>query len=100
MTVRRCAECPFFRATLLALLARGDQAGQCSYDVDADAVVPDSDPELPLAERMARQERLLRRLRVEDRRVVPAACPLRRGEVVVRLGEGIDGGSPGQGEAS
>jgi hypothetical protein len=93
VTIRRCPECPFFRATLMALIARGDQAGQCSYDVDADGLVLDPDPDLPVAERVARQERLLRRLRVEDRRVVPAACPLRRGLVVVRLADEA-GGAP------
>lgn len=96
MTVRSCAECPFFRGTLLALLARGEQAGQCSYDADADDLVPDPDPELSTAERVARQERLLRRLRVEDRRVVPEACPLRRRPVVVSLAAELGGVPAGE----
>lgn len=82
MIVRCCKECPFFKVSMIAILARGPNAGICFYDPVGDRLRPEfditssTDPIGTISKWLLINQKDL---------VPPSECPLRIKEVVVSL---------------
>jgi hypothetical protein len=93
LTVKRCADCPFFErlplASAIEALAGSDAVlamiGSCRYDRERNELIVIR-LGLQGPERDAMMEAAKRRLPVRDRNTIPEKCPLRSGDVVVTLG--------------
>lgn len=94
LTVKCCAECPFFGGVpLLSALsealsgAEGSlaKAGTCNFDRDTATVIR---VRLGVVgpERAEMLKQASRRMPVTDRDTIPEKCPLRTGDIVVTLG--------------
>lgn len=94
LTVKCCADCPFFGGVpLLSALSEAlsgsdghlAKAGTCNFDRDTSTVI-----RVPLGvvgpERDAMKKSLERRMLVTDKTTIPEKCPLRERDVVVTLG--------------
>lgn len=94
MTIKCCADCPFFGGLpLISALAQAfsgpegslAKAGTCNFDRDTGTLI-----EIRLGlvgpEREAMLKQAARRLPVADRTTIPEKCPLRSADVVVSLG--------------
>jgi hypothetical protein len=81
VTVTRCLDCPFYRASILTMMLDSVR-GFCSYDMVTDSMSGWEPP--PEGE----QARLRRRLPILDPTTVPEACPLRVKSVMVAISKG------------
>jgi hypothetical protein len=89
--VRRCSECPFYRETMLTVIAwaTGQQAkpqGVCLYHERTDSLAATDMDMLPGPAKDEMFQRARERLVVPNKNQVPAQCPLYKRDVVITLG--------------
>jgi hypothetical protein len=84
-----CNRCPFFQHTVLALIAsKSGAGGVCSYDANHDRVVTVDTSLTPgTPEHVENRRAVWSRMKIEDPTQIPDACPLRRRNVTITLGD-------------
>ena len=92
MTITCCRNCPLFVETLGSMLTdvlsrTSLRGGECGYHSADDSLARGPVAGATGPEAQGARKKVSERLRILDGSVVPSACPLRSGDIVLTLGK-------------